>query len=1140
MAPAASAPAAQASSPAGWLDRPLAAVFPVRWETLIWIGIFLLGAATRFYMLDVRAMSHDESLHAIYSYYLYANGNYDHNPMMHGPFLFHANALMYFLFGDSDYTARLWPAIFGMGIIWMMYLLRTYIGRTGAIVAGVLVVISPSISFHSRYIRDDIYIAFDALVWAYGAFRYLDRRQLRYLVIMALGMAFGLVAMEAHFIYGAIFGAFFAGLALWQVTRTWMLAVAGPLLMGGAVWYLFHERGNDLYGMIGLAIAALVSLVLLIYGLRGRWQELRHNAAADLTVIMLTLVLPFLAPFIFVFTGGDPKVFMEATQYTSQDMILKLAVMVGACVVLALVLAYLWFGRRHDETEGAVRWRPRLTQWALLMGIFWAIQVVFFTTFFTNTVNGLATGVVGSLGYWLAQQGVRRGSQPVYYYALVGWLYEFLPAILSIGGIVTLIYNGVRSALLKVGWDPVVSGDLPPARGEEAALRAENPDLLRDHRVAFVIFGAWWAVTSWIAYTVAGEKMPWLFTHIALPMCILGAWWFGYLLRHIRWRAAWAQRSWLLVFAPAAVAVLLLTVWVATTSAGDAGSGPGRVLQWLLILAGMGVVLFLSVYWIVRGGFGQGMRLLLVGGAAVLLAFTVRTSYILNFINYDMATEYLVYAHAGPDVKRALAELDSISQRTVGDRNIAVAYDSDSSWPLTWYMRQYPNSIFYGTNPSTNAMQAPVIIVGPENRAKVEPYAARDYVKRTYRLVWWPEMDYFNLTPDRLWGAIADPAQRQRIFDIVAFRKYRDPENLSQYRDTAKWPYQHEFDMYVRRDLAPLIWDLNVLPILTEAPNVPVIAPEQMRTVPATQVYSAEYAGLPLQGPRAVAIGPAGERVIADAGNHRIVVLDNAGNFLNAFGSHCNVNDPANTPCIDPDGDGPLELGDGQFYEPWGVAVDTAGNIYVADTWNGRIQVFDRAGNFLRKWGLFATTNGEAGDPLALFGPRGLAVDLDGNLLVADTGNKRILKFSPTGEFIQQIGGGGVVPGRFEEPTDVTVDPTNGNVLVADSWNGRVQRFGANLEFLREFPVPGWAGRDVYQKPFLAVTADGAIYATDPATAQVIVFAPDGTVRAAFGGPGFELERLGLPNGIAADLAGGTVVVADGGNNRVAVFPQVE
>ena len=85
--------------------------------------------------------------------------------------------------------------------------------------------------------------------------------------------------------------------------------------------------------------------------------------------------------------------------------------------------------------------------------------------------------------------------------------------------------------------------------------------------------------------------------------------------------------------------------------------------------------------------------------------------------------------------------------------------------------------------------------------------------------------------------------------------------------------------------------------------------------------------------------------------------------------------------------------------------------------------------------------------------------------------------------------------GRFEEPTDVGVDPTNGTILVADSWNGRIQRFGADLEYQSEFAVPGWAGRDIYQKPSLAVGVDGTIYATDPATGQVVAYDPTGQVK---------------------------------------------
>jgi len=1149
-----------------WLDRPFSSVVALSWEAIVWAGILIAGVVTRFYDLGVRAMSHDESLHALYSYYLYTNGNYDHNPMMHGPFLFHANTLMYFLFGDNDFTARIVPALFGIGTLAMIYALRSYLGRTGAIVAAILVLASPSLLFHSRYIRNDIYIAFDTLVWVYGAFRYLDTRKFRYLVIMMLGMALGFIAKEVHFIHGAIIGAFFGGLALWQLIGGVRTAiVAAPLAAGGAFWWVLHEMKNDFVGMIGLGAMLLVAAGLAVYFLRAHWNEIRRNAAADLAVIMATLVLPFLSPFLFVFTGGDPTVFTSSADYTNQDMIVRLSIMVAVCVAAAVGLAVLWFGFRHEDDE-QVRWRPHLLQWAILMGGFWLIQIVLFTTFFTNTVNGLATGIVGSLGYWLAQQGVKRGSQPVYYYALIGWLYEFLPALLSIGGLATVLYNLVISPVRHLKWEPVVAGDLPPSTVHETqvgmagahagvAAPVANPinatmlstaafaaaDETRNHRVLFAIFGVWWVIGSWIAYSVAGEKMPWLLVHIALPMCVLGGWWLGYLLRRIEWRNAGRERTWLLTLV--VPALLIIGLIIMTVLSGDAGvesSGAGRALQWLLIFGALGAVLFGGVYGVLRSGFQEGMRLLAVGLAGMLLLLTIRTSFTLTYINYDMATEYLVYAHGSPDIKRALTELDTISERTVGGRNIVVAYDNDSAWPFSWYMRLYPNAKYYGESPTPDAMAAPVVIVGPANRAKVEPYMARDYVKRTYRRIWWPEMDYFDLTPDRVWGAISDPAQRERIFDIVAFRKYRDPQNLSQFRDLSKWPYQSEFDMYVRRDLASQIWDLAVVPIAATAQsNVPVIEPGQVRSIAASAIYNGVYDGLPLFAPRAVAVGANGARVIADTSNHRVVVVDGAGAEVRTFGSHCNLTDPTGTPCVDPDGDGPLVLGDGQFFEPWGVAVDPAGQIYVADTWNGRIQVFDAEGRFLRKWGVFATTNGELGDAMSLFGPRGIAIDLDGNLLVADTGNKRIIRFSPAGEMLGQIGGGGVIAGRFEEPTDVKVDPTDGTIVVADAWNGRIQRFSPSLEYTGEFAVPGWAGRDVFQKPSLTVARDGAIYATDPATALIMVFRRDGTVRAVFGGPGTDAGRLGLPNGIASDLAAGQIIVADGGSSRVMIFPEI-
>src|ERR1700682_5214141 len=96
------------------LDVPVAALFSVNLEGLLYFGIILFTIATRFWDLGSRSYNHDESLHTLYSWYLYQGRGYQYDPMMHGPFQFDINALLYFLFGDSDYTGRLLPAIFGV------------------------------------------------------------------------------------------------------------------------------------------------------------------------------------------------------------------------------------------------------------------------------------------------------------------------------------------------------------------------------------------------------------------------------------------------------------------------------------------------------------------------------------------------------------------------------------------------------------------------------------------------------------------------------------------------------------------------------------------------------------------------------------------------------------------------------------------------------------------------------------------------------------------------------------------------------------------------------------------------------------------------------------------------------------------
>lgn len=1117
----------EAAGESAWLDRSLLSLARINWETIAWAILLIVAAVARFYDLGTRAMSHDESLHSLYAYYLYDRGNYEHNPMMHGPFRYHLTALVYFLFGDSDTTARLAPAVMGMGILWVIFLYRRYIGRVGALAAGVMAAISPSLLFHSRYIRDDIFISFFTTVWVYGAMRFLDvqdRNRYRWLMVMVVSMGLAFATMENAFIHGAFLGLFFGGLALWQILRERFFLAAAPALLGVGIGFGLYEGGIVAAGIALAAIGVVGMLALLVVwmGVDG-WQKFRNNDAADVAVLMATLVMPFLAPFLHLVFGWD------AMAYTTTTDLMRSAGLVLFMAAVGVGIAYFWFFMRGQgtNTDGAPLVPFRV--WAQLMGIFWLIEVLFYTTFLTNTRNGLATGIVGSLGYWLAQHEVQRGNQPMYYYVMLGALYEFLPIILSIGGIASILYWSRRDPK----WDPA---GFPPLPSDAPSSEVKLAEILRRNRVYFVVLLIVWTIGAWTGYTLAGERMPWLLTHMALPMSILGGWWFGFFVRRIPWQKAKEVGALWLIGVPIAVILLLVVLLTAAPFQSRTVDALGATMQWIFALGALAAVIYGAWIGIQRIGLRPAARLAMVGFVTILLALTVRFTYMLNYINYDLAVEYLVYAHATPDIKRMLNELDLISERTVGERNVVVAYDDDTSWPLSWYMRLYPNSRFYGANPNADVMNSPVVIVGSKNYAAVRPYVERDYVKRAYRQVWWPDQGYFNFTWERFFTTIQDPVKMQNIFEILFYRRYPDAQDPTKTRSLTDWPNRHEFEMYVRRDIAEQIWDLNVTPIEGVVNPQEDLIREREIDLPAVSVVSGQVGGLPLVTPRDIAISPSGIQAIADTGNHRVVVLDANGQFLHEFGSLCKIGEGATSGCVDPDGDGPLELGDGQFQEPWGIAINAEGMIFVADTWNGRIQVFDTEGQFVRKWGYFNSSNGVTGDANALYGPRGIAIDGDGNLLVADTGNKRILRFTETGEVLAQIGGGGIQLGNFEEPTDVSVDPRDGSVYVADAWNRRIQKLDANLLPLAEWPVPSWGSQHLYYKPYLTVAGNGDVYATDPQNFRVLVYNSAGGIKASFGRFGAEMNRFGLPNGLAWNAENNMLMVADADNGRIMNF----
>ncbi|MEK6256128.1 MAG: TIGR03663 family protein, partial [Chloroflexota bacterium] len=1182
--------------------------------------ILVVAVVSRFYDLGLRVMSHDESLHTYFSWLLSRGGQFEHTPLMHGPLQFHMIALSYFIFGASDFTARIPAVLANIATIAFMWNYRKYLGKIGALIAAFLLLISPFMLYYARYVRNESLVALFGVVTIWAILRYLDKGDVRYFYWITAATALHFTTKETSFIYTAQALLFLLGLLLFRIyNRPWRnqndrktfgyllagalvvvllagaasqyggqdttqggtetispivpgeqpsieempsapppyvvyaLTAFGGLMALSAVVTLFRgqpqkevesnlaqpmllstlalgflstlvgllgwaEHDNQILsnyfdgrvpadtiaGRIGEGLVAPtfylpIAVVLLGIGMMAAGYFITKNILAmlpvlkqirsfDLIMLLGTLVLPHLSALPINLIGWEMGDYtgLQAAQF------IQIAMILIPVSMLSVGIGYGWKGKA----------------WFKQVAVFYGIFALFYTTVFTHGA-GFFSGMVSSLGYWLVQQGVERGSQPEYYYALVQIpVYEYLAAIASLFVAVIGIRWWWRSKPNTV------------ARNSDAVIVSDHEVIEMTHaesrRIALYLL-AYWVATSFAAYSIAGEKMPWLTVHIALPMLLLAGWLIGRTIQKIDWSAFKEQRGILVI--------LLLPVVIASLIAAN-GSLLGTTRPFsgsdLTQLKVTSTFLF-NIIVIVTSGLGlralaKDWEYSQISSTVILSLFgllgilTVKTSFAATYINYDRATEYLVYAHAARPVKDVMEQIEDISTRLTGDLSLEVGYDDDVTWPFSWYLRDYKNArIINDFGPEVRNI--PVLVIGNDHWGEIDPILERNYYQFQYIRMWWPNQDYFNLTQERITNYITDPGLRNGIAQIWLDRDYTAygiANGNANSLTLENWSPADEMRLYIRKDIVAQIWDFGVSPIPDPyEENVLTLAPERL--------LGAQGAGpLEFNAPRDVAVAPDGSIYVADTFNHRIQHISLNGELINEWGLHSYVvtDDP------------PTQI---TFNEPWGIAVSPDGEfVYVADTWNNRVQKFSAAGEYITEWGEFAQGLTDFG----FWGPRDVAVDGDGNVYVSDTGNKRVGVYTADGEFISSIGGFGLDLGQFDEPVGLAIDRDNGLLYVADTWNQRVQVIQINgngtFQAIKAWDIAGWDGQAIENKPYIAV-ANGQVFITDPEIGRVIVFDTDGNYLKSWTVFNPELGS-GLINGIAVDAKGGVWVV-DGHNH---------
>jgi uncharacterized protein (TIGR03663 family) len=172
-----------------WWNQPMLGPY-TRWQCLA-TAVFLIAVVNRLLWLGERPFHHDESIHAFFSWKIVDEGisHYKYDPVYHGPVLYYASALVMWLFGDSDFTARLSAVLFGLGILAFAWPLRRWIGSTAAFAFLLLFTFSPALTYFTRFLRHDVYVGLGNIMAIYFAFRFGETRRDRYLYLSALGLA---------------------------------------------------------------------------------------------------------------------------------------------------------------------------------------------------------------------------------------------------------------------------------------------------------------------------------------------------------------------------------------------------------------------------------------------------------------------------------------------------------------------------------------------------------------------------------------------------------------------------------------------------------------------------------------------------------------------------------------------------------------------------------------------------------------------------------------------------------------------------------------------------------------------------------------------------------------------------------------
>ncbi len=653
----------------------------IDWWTLAFWGTVALAFWLRFYDLASMPLHHDESLYGVYCWRFFTGQSYQYDPMMHGPFMFHFQLIIFFLFGVTDFSVRIAPALFGTLLIASTYYLKDIIGKMGIVLVALLLTFSPTHLYFSRFMRHDSYMAFFTYTSVVFGLQYHRTRRKFYLYLTAASLAFMFCVKENSYIHTFIFVTF--------------------LLIKEVVEYILLHR------------SALQSPG------RGQFSEyLRERFPDDYRDNPVTRL----------------RLFFRAQKYP---------------LIFAGFL-FIW------------------------------IYILLYTTFFTNP-GGFLDGVYRkSLSYWWNQHSMQRIKGPFLYYVPFFFLYE-LPVVL-------IVFGGAFSTFVKLlhRLEQSINATIM------AVWLVVFPILL------LVLFGRQ-ALPSWLGWMNVIGLSHLADLCVGLPVLGFIGWGIGYTIAY--WKrftakkflAYWAMKSFLIYTLASAYFIsqygdfplsqekfgfthletlldLVVTLYILCTGIGGTlyfiiGRKPlfafftywssigfliyayaGEKVPWLFLHVMLPIMVLAGLYLrqILTAAFWQrphnGVTALKYTAAIIgtlFIAFTLHTTFLLNYHNQANPVERMVYTQTSVDILKMLDVVRDI-QFGIGaneEENPIIAVQGDAVWPLAWYLRD--NKGWYHPGDMTG-IQRPMAVMNWEEREKYHETFAEGYQEIRVKLrEWW-------------------------------------------------------------------------------------------------------------------------------------------------------------------------------------------------------------------------------------------------------------------------------------------------------------------------------------------------------------------------------------------------------------------